>query len=94
MNTNPESNVQCPNPAGTQLGKVCLEGPQTIPSLWDVSVMLSSPTPLRKGSHAGKKSSTLSVLRQEQPSLPGKRNGRVFSELTEWDSQDFFFMPY
>jgi hypothetical protein len=94
MNTKPESKVQSSRLTRTQLGEVRMEGPHTIPTLWDVSTMLSIPAPSRNGGPAGRKGSILSVAHQEQVDITNKRIDRVLSELPDWEYPGFFFMPY
>jgi hypothetical protein len=89
MNTNPEMDAP-DRPTHQDLNKIHAKGPQTIPSLWDVSEMLSQLAPSPNGSRA-RKNGSMQVVRQKQTL---DKNSRLLSELPELDSLGFFFKPY
>jgi hypothetical protein len=94
MSTNPATDEHSTRPTPKDLNEFSMDGPQTIPSLWDVSEILSRPAPPSNGSRARKNGSTPPVDSQEQPAAPVKRAAKVISELPESDFPSFFFKPY
>lgn len=94
MNTNPEMDAdkKPKAPPHRKLNEFQLDSPHTIPFLWDVSEMLSTPSV--NGSHARVDGSAPAVGPQEQPAESKDRAGKVISELPESDFPGFFFKPY
>ena len=96
MNTNRTMDVDThllPHPH-TSLNEIRLEEPRTIPAFWDVSEILSRPNLTNNGRSDRRNGSTSSVNPEEQPAAPDDKAGRNISELPEWDSLGFVFMPY
>jgi hypothetical protein len=94
MNTNPEMDEHKTRTAQQALNEFRPHGPRTIPTLWDVSEMLTAPTPSMNGSKARGNGSTAPVEGQEQAPAPAEQPGKVISELPESDYPAFFFKPY
>ena len=96
MNTNPTMDAASNQPKDhphSNLNEVRFEAPRTFPALWDLSEMLSGPTPPQNG-HSERKSGSNLPVTPEELSPADVKPEKVISELPEWDFLGFVFKPY